>query len=104
MAGEMLGPEWWSWAHACCFAPDDQFDVRVVAYHGRALADVRARYPTVENAADYRYVERDVALRYLDRAISHLPPDKDDEEPYQPALRRRLEETRSAIWRRLGDG
>lgn len=102
MARELLGPQWWSWARACCFEPNDKFDIRVVVYRDRALADVRARYPTIENESDYRYVERDAALRYLDGAIADLSPDEDEEWPHQPALRRRLEETRAAILDRMG--
>ena len=103
MASSLLGPEWWSWAGSCCFEPDDTFDVRVVVFHGRALADVRTHYPTVKGESDYRYVERDAALHYLDQQIAELSPDQDDQWPHQPALRRRLESTRAAILADIGD-
>ncbi|MBX3188577.1 MAG: hypothetical protein KF819_16290 [Labilithrix sp.] len=104
MASRVLGPEWWSWEPGGSFAVTDSFDVRIVVYAGRSASDVRARYPTVRGASDYRYVAKDDAIAYLDEQIASLareaPADEDDFD-FGP-LKRRLEETRHAIRTKLG--
>lgn len=94
----LLGQSWWSWEAGGSFAPGDEFDVRVVVYQGRTRKDIERRYPTIKGESDYRLIQRDEALRYLDEQITELEamsaaPDGYDFGP----LRRELEQVRSTI-------
>jgi hypothetical protein len=99
MAYELLGPEWWSWEPGGNYETSDEFDVRVVVYRGRSLAEVEARYPIVKPISDYRYVKRTAALRYLDDNLLELG---DGGDVYDVGSRQRLTATRAAIVRGLG--
>jgi hypothetical protein len=117
-AHELLGDEVYSWigqrcaddpetGHRTCHVeqddPNDEFDVRVVVYHHRSLAEVRAQYPTVPNHSEYRYVELSDALDYLDGQISSLDREiSDDQEadeisPPLVELLQHLQATRSTL-------
>lgn len=94
LAGQLLGPEWWSWEAGGSWEPDDAFDVRVVVFRGRTRAQVATRYPTVKDRSDYRLVPLRDALRFLDEALA---------DPDVPAtLRDRLRRTRTRIVDALG--
>jgi hypothetical protein len=94
----LLGDAWWSWEAGGSFEPGDEFDVRVVVYQGRTLDEVKERYPTVKGKGDYRLIQRDEAIRYLDDNIAELAAmSKDPGEHDFGPLRRDLEETRSTI-------
>src|ERR1700722_5054387 len=72
MAHNLLGSEWWSWDRGGSFEPCDEFDVRVVVEEGGATGAPPRRYPTVKGASDYRLVDRESALRYLDSQSADL--------------------------------
>ncbi|NOU30842.1 MAG: hypothetical protein HOO96_23330 [Polyangiaceae bacterium] len=94
----LVGTEWWSWEAGGSFEPGDRFDVRVVVYQGRSLAEVEKRYPTVRGTSDYRPLSREAALRYLDAKIDELGqmPRGPDEYDFGP-LKKELEGTRATI-------
>lgn len=70
LAGQLLGPSWWSWEAGGSFEPGDEFDVRVVVYRGRTRAQVEATYPTVKNVSDHRLVPYADAIAFLDEALA----------------------------------
>lgn len=95
-----LGDAWWSWEGGGSWQMCDEFDIRVVVYHGTARDRVAARYPTIKNQSDYRLIERDAALQYLDEQIAYLAskPRELGDYDFGP-LRRDLEKTRHTILR-----
>lgn len=98
MAGQLIGSQWWSWEAGGSFEPCDEFDVRVVAFDARAAQQAKQRYPTVRGESDYRLVERNEAIRFLDAQLAELAtfPAGPDEYDFAP-LRRELERTRATI-------
>lgn len=91
----ILGQPWWSWEAGGSWEPCDAFDIRVVVHAGPLTDDVRERFPTVRGKSDYRFVERDRILRYLDEKIRELQtsPGGDD----WSRLVRELESTKRTI-------
>ena len=77
MAGQLIGNRWWSWEAGGSFERCDDFDIRVVVFDARAEAKAKARYPTIPGRGDYRLVERDRAIQFLDERIAELAMDPD---------------------------
>jgi hypothetical protein len=96
-AHELLGDEMYSWGHCGCAEPGDEFDIRVVVYRGRELADVQAAYPTAPNLSDYRYVSYDAAVAYLDKELADLGNPTEQDDPIMHKLAERLHATRADI-------
>lgn len=92
LAGTLLGAAWWQWEAGGSWEPGDRFDVRVVVYRGPSEEEVAAEYPTVEGAADYRYVSYDEAMAFFDGALADT-----DGEPTLASLRAQLQATRKRI-------
>lgn len=94
IASEVIGMEWWQWQPHGESRPT-QYDVKVVVYRKAALDHVKKKYPVVsEQKKDYRYLEYDTAINYLD--------DKIDENIVEDVTFR-LKETRKRILNKLGD-
>ena len=95
----LLGDDWWAWEAGGSFEPCDRFDVTVVVHQGSPSDTTRARYATVRGKADYRFIERGEAIRYLDEQIAELgrTPAGPDEYDFGPLLQT-LERTRSTIF------
>lgn len=94
IASEVIGMEWWQWQPHGESRPT-QYDVKVVVYRNVALGHVKKKYPVVsEKKEDYRYLEYDTAINYLD--------DKIDENIVEDVTFR-LKETRKRILNKLGD-
>ena len=94
MAHELLGMEWFSWQPHGDSNPRTEYNVRVVVYRGRNLAEARRLFPVrPEREQDFRYIEVETALKYLDRQLK-LPEVVD-----LPRLSTRLRATRERIRR-----
>ena len=70
IAGEIVGMEWWQWqSHGESRRVD--YDVKVVVYRNLRKEVVEKDYPVIpEDEKDFRYLEYDVALAYLDEKIN----------------------------------
>lgn len=94
VASEIVGVEWWQWQTHGDSKPIE-CDVKVVVYRGIALKAVQEKYPLdSEQNKDYRYLEYEDALAYLDRKIDENVID---------AVTDRLKGTRQNILEKLGD-
>jgi hypothetical protein len=71
MSYELIGNEWNQWKEEGHELPDD-VEVKVVVYRGVSLEKVKRAYPVVQGRGDYRYLEYDRALRYLDAQIGEV--------------------------------
>jgi hypothetical protein len=71
MAYELIGDDWNRWKNEGHELPDD-VEIKVVVYKGVSLAEVKNAYPIIRGMSDYRYVEYDSALLFLDRRIKEL--------------------------------
>lgn len=70
LASNLLGQEWWQWQSEGGDNPATRYSVKVVVYWDVSLDKVKQAYPVVpKKKQDYRYVERDNALTFLDSAI-----------------------------------
>lgn len=69
IASEVIGMEWWQWQLHGGSRPKD-YTIRVVVYRDLPLEEVEKIFPVVpEQEQDYRYVQYDAALHYLDEKI-----------------------------------
>jgi hypothetical protein len=69
IASEVIGMEWWQWQSHGESRPT-QYDIKVVVYRDIALNHVKKEYPVVSDGKkDYRYIEYDEALIYLNKKI-----------------------------------
>jgi hypothetical protein len=94
IASEIIGMEWWQWQPHGESRPA-QYDVKVVVYRNVTLERVKNIYPVIsEQKQDYRYLEYDAALVYLDEKIK---------ENVIEDVTARLKETKKLIVSKLGD-
>lgn len=99
MASRLLGSETYSFGPSGCFKPTDTFDVRVVVYRS-PLDEARATelYPTLEGRSDYRLVELEDALAFLEEELRGLSKTTvEDFGPLLPVLRSALETTKRRL-------
>jgi len=104
MSYHLLGQEWWQWEAHGDSKPGKYYDVKVIVYRNTPLDKVKKAYPVIrEKNRDYRYLEYDEALNYLDDEIIYLKEWKQrDPESYPPGLLARLERTRENILSKTG--
>lgn len=94
IASEAIGMEWWQWQLHGDSRPK-KYDVKVVVYRNVSLGYVKNLYPVIsEQNKDYRYLEYDAALIYLDGKI---------EENIIEEVTELLKNTRERIVTKLGD-
>ena len=72
----LIGFERYQWDCSGCGTPDQHDDIKVVVYRNIELSEVKIRYPVIERVSDYRYVEYNNALTFLENTINFL----DDEQ------------------------
>ena len=73
MAWETIGMQWWQWDNHGDSDPNSTYDIKVVVYRDISLQKIKSIFPVVEAAKkDYRYIEYNEALKYLDRNISEV--------------------------------
>lgn len=70
IASEIIGVDWWqSQSHGG--SRPIEYNVKVVVYRNAELNEIKEKYPTVpEEERDYRYLEYDLALNYLEEKIN----------------------------------
>ena len=70
MAHELIGFQWYQWDAHGSEDPGVHYDIRVVVHEKGQLEQARKRYPVVKGKTDYRYVDAEFAIAYLDRMIA----------------------------------
>ena len=69
IASEVIGAEWWQWQSHGDSRPA-QYDIKVIVYRDIAFDEVQECYPVDQkNKKDYRYLEYNKALSYLNSKI-----------------------------------
>lgn len=88
IAREIIGMEWWQWQRSG--DPDPwEYPIKVVVYKDLPEEKVKRAFPVdPEKQLDYRYVEYDSALEYLNEKI---------EDDVVEAVTDKLKDTRNAI-------
>lgn len=71
IAREVIGMEWWQWQDHGDPDPAAVYPVKVAVYRNIPLSEVKQRYPVEpEQKKDFRYLEYQNALRFLDEKIT----------------------------------
>lgn len=86
---ELIGKEWYQWNNHGGSDPNEVDDVKVVVYRNVSLDKVREMYPVVMGKQDYRYLDYEIAIKYLN---------KNEGEPYLE----RFEATKRKVIEQLG--
>ncbi len=86
---EIIGYEWYQWNNHGDSDPNTVYDVKVVIYRNISLAEVMAMYPVIKGKQDYRYLDYETAVNYVN---------ENKDKPYLKHLRR----TMKKIIARLG--
>lgn len=72
IASKLLGREVWQWDDADNHKPI-KFDIKVIVYRNIDLELIKSKYPVLPHKKqDYRYVEYETAVSFLDDEISAL--------------------------------
>jgi len=90
IAQEIIGMEWWQWQDYGD-SVDQSYAIKVVVYNDIAGEIARREFPVnPEKNLDYRYVEYEKALKYLDEKI---------DENVVESVTERLKDTREVLLR-----
>jgi hypothetical protein len=100
LASELIGNDYWQWDSHGDSRPRD-YQISVVVYRNVDLQKVKKIYPVKkEKEQDYRYVEYQIAMEFLDSSIAELQSYKDE---IPQKLIDTLTKTRNTIKSVLGD-
>lgn len=70
IANQVIGMEWWQWQPHGDSRPKN-YDIKVVVYKEVSLTDIKAAYPVdIGKEKDFRYIEYDKAISFLDEMIA----------------------------------
>ena len=70
VAWETFGMQWWQWDNHGDSDPNTKYNIKVAIYRDIPLREVKEKFPVVqETEQDYRYIEYNTALGYLDKNI-----------------------------------
>ena len=95
IAREVIGMEWWQWQDHGDSDPAAVYPVKVAVYRDIPLTEVEQKYPVEpEQKKDFRYLEYQNALRFLDKKIT---------EDMQESVTEQLKATRKKITEQLGE-
>jgi hypothetical protein len=86
---ELIGFEWYQWNNHGGSDPNEVDDVKVVVYRNVSLDKVKEMYPVVVGKQDYRYLDYETAIEYLN---------KNEGEPYL----KHLQATKQKVMEQLG--
>jgi hypothetical protein len=86
---DLIGFEWYQWNNHGGSDPNKEDDVRVVVYRNITLDKVKEMYPVIVGKQDYRYLNYEAAISYLN---------ENEREPYLEHLRK----TKKKIIEQLG--
>jgi hypothetical protein len=64
---ELIGKEWYQWNSHGSSAPNKIDDVKVIVYRNISLDKVKEMYPVVVGQQDYRYLDYETAIKYLNK-------------------------------------
>ena len=80
MAYEKIGMQWWQWNdHGTSDDPNYDYDIKVVVYRDMPLVQIKKLYPVNKaKMKDFRYLEYNVAIKYLDENIEDLESEKEE--------------------------
>jgi hypothetical protein len=87
---ELIGKEWYQWNSHGGSHPHEIDDVKVVIYRNISLDRVKEMYPVVVRQKDYRYLDYETAIKYLN---------KNEGEPYL----KHLQVTKKKVIEQLSD-
>lgn len=100
MSFQLIGYPWWQWQSEGDGNPDTHYNVQVVVYKDTSLQKIEAAYPVSEaEKKDYRYIEYDQAISYLNTNLNDLK----DPEFADPKLQSLLTATKEKV-ARLAEG
>jgi oligoribonuclease (3'-5' exoribonuclease) len=78
LASELIGNDYWQWDSHGDSRPRDYL-ISVVVYRNVDVQKVKKIYPVIkEKEQDYRYVEYQIAMEFLDSSIAELQSYKDE--------------------------
>jgi hypothetical protein len=86
---ELIGYEWYQWNNHGDSDPNKDDDVKIVVYRNIPLEKVKEMYPVIVGKQDYRYLDYEAAINYLN---------KNEHEPYLE----HLQKTKKKIVDQLG--
>jgi hypothetical protein len=100
IAYELIGFNWYQWDCSGCGDLRKQHDIRIVVYRNINLSKVKELYPIVIGETDYRYVEYNESVNFLNGKIveltNSLKDDRENSDLYL-SLKNTLEKTRNKI-------
>jgi hypothetical protein len=64
---ELIGYEWYQWNSHGDSDPNKFDDVKVVVYRNIPLEKVKEMYPVIVGKQDYRYLDYEAAINYLNK-------------------------------------
>jgi len=70
IAHELVGFQWYQWDTHGYEEPGYRYNIRIVVYREGDLRAVKREYPLSVGKMDYRYVERDTAIKFLRKKIA----------------------------------
>ncbi len=95
IAWEEIGMQWWQWDKHGGSDPKAKCDIKVVVYADLPLDEIKRRFPVdKDKKQDYRYLEFNNSLKYLEKNIREL--EKTDEQ-WAVSLKERLTNTKARI-------
>lgn len=104
MAYELIGYNWYQWDCSGCGNPRKRHDIKIVVYRNINLSKVKELYPIIVGETDYRYIDYNKGVNFLNHKIvdlTHsLKNDKENSDLYL-SIKNTLEETRNKIIREL---
>ena len=106
MAYELIGFNWYQWDCSGCGDLRKQHDIRIVVYRNINLSKVKKFYPIIIGKTDYRYVEYNESINFLNKKIVELTnsfKDYTENSDLFLRLKNTLEKTRDTIIQKLGN-
>ena len=104
MAYELIGYNRYQWDCSGCGDPRKRHDIKIVVYRNINLSKVKEVYPIIVGETDYRYIEYNEGVNFLNHKIVELTHslknDKENSDLYL-SIKNTLEKTRNKIIREL---
>ena len=100
IAYELIGFNWYQWNRSGCGEPRKRYDIKIVVYRNINLSKVKELYPIIVGKIDYRYIEYNEGVNFLNHKIVELThsleDDKENSDLYL-SIKNTLEKTRNKI-------
>jgi hypothetical protein len=99
MAWGKIGMQWWQWDNHGDRDPKTKYDIKVVVYADMSLDEIKQIFPiNKDRKRDFRYIEYDDSIKYLDRNIRDMEKDR---EQWSVELKERLLNTKEIILQKI---